>query len=314
MSIFPRRSSRGQVVTLHLRLAPSDPCFPALCLRIVDPRRETVFEHGEQQPAWTPAAPPRSSEEPQELGPGLYEAPPLWFAAQHLSGGLGSSATLMGMLAEMEASRHWYLHWKVPEHAPLGRYQLLVSAWTDGREHPSPTRSEDHFFVESLRLDGFENSAAGSRCKVCNLSEEPTPVQLHEFFLQSADAGPRAPVVAKTRRLELPPQASTVLPLEATRGLLSYADGARRIWLNTSQEAPWLRSQTHAWMLSNENQAVVTSRQTGRSFTLNGPALRVWQAANGFHVASELAAVGGAAFHALCKAGLLVPLASSSHA
>ncbi len=297
MSLFPRHLRPGDMLTIHLRIAPRPTSFPLAQVTVVDPTGRSVFEHLEQLPASIPE-PDFDAPVERQLADGLSESPPLLFVAQHLRHP-DQRATLLRLLSELHRSIHWYLHFRVPDDAVLGTYRVDTACWVDGHKASSPTAADDKFFVERVTRVSFE--MCGDRHVACvrNHSPDPTPARLHRYARHGNTLG------AEVERIVLPGASVTELELSTDTAMLAYAEDQGRLWLHGDEDPVCVRDQSCAFMPSRNESVVVTSGLSNKSYTLTRGAREIWLQAIGDKRRSELRALDPCAFDALLRAGLL---------
>jgi hypothetical protein len=306
MSLFPRHLVEGQILSIHLRLSPCEPCFPLLQLRIEDPSGRTVLQSWQQQATWAPLV-NTSSHSPTALLPGIYEVPPLLMVADYLRQEVRNQAALVGLLQDIGHSRHWYTHWTIPGAAMAGKYEVKVSAWLDGREYPSPTAADDHFFVERLFVDSVERTSAGLTAHIRNDSPENTKILIHRAARANNSADGRD-LCGEVHKQVLPGNAVSALILASESTIVTYAEGSTRLWLQPPEDRPYIRHHACAWAYTHDDAVAIACHRTNKTYALSGSAKQIWLAADGLTPSSLLRALNLPAVEQLLRLELLLPV------
>ncbi|PVD49631.1 hypothetical protein DC498_24165 [Terrimonas sp.] len=171
MSIFPKRNIPGSTVTIHWNFNTAHITDVHVCpyvrigVQSPDGTTTMLFEqHVLGLPAIQMPADPASGQQLLYLNKNT----PLLVLADYLSTH-HKRAELIQILQNIQAGRHYYFTYPIPQNAPLGKYTLISEVYNGGNIKYSATASDDSFFVEHISVK--EN-------KIINHSCEPTPVKI----------------------------------------------------------------------------------------------------------------------------------------
>jgi len=123
VSVFPSKVRPGRIVTLHLRVGPSEPLWVHKKDFIVDP-------NGKRIQSWdclTPLLPVQFDDEEWEINRNSeigFQAQPILMAARYLAPETRDLDFFISVLNGLRSSTHMYPTYQVPKDAPLGRCGL----------------------------------------------------------------------------------------------------------------------------------------------------------------------------------------------
>lgn len=177
MSIFPKRTIPGKEVTIHWNFNTSHlkekHLFPLVKIGVRDPNGKITMLFEKHVLAF-----PDEKEELQNSSKKLKylnKNIPLLVIADYLEGPC-KREKLIDILTNIQAGRHYYLTFKLPNDAPLGKYSLISEIHNQGNIKHSKTQRDDHFWVEKVSLVDIDSK--NRNAKIHNDSEESTPVKI----------------------------------------------------------------------------------------------------------------------------------------
>jgi hypothetical protein len=183
MSIFPKRTIQGSTVTIHWNFNTSklkrSHRFPLVRIGVKDPNGKVtmLFEkHVLALPMVNDEQQSLQENRPLHLNKNL----PILLVANYLSG-QHNREKLVDILENIQAGRHYYFSFVVPENAPLGKYSLISEVISEGHLQYSSTAADDFFYVEKVALS--ESFINGDRVNTMlkNCSPEAVPVKIVNY-------------------------------------------------------------------------------------------------------------------------------------
>ncbi|MCJ8211318.1 hypothetical protein MUY27_16490 [Mucilaginibacter sp. RS28] len=294
MSIFPKRTRRGQTVTIHWNFNTAHlfdhPVYPLVRIGVIDPLGHTTILMED----YVLALPSVCDEENRDPGQPLHlnKNLPLMVTADYLSG-KQSKERLVDILQNIQSGRHYYWHYQVPTDAPLGKYTLLSEVISEGQIRLSKTAADDHFFVEELEL--FEEDGVPM---AYNPSPEPLPVKVINYVpgarLRPDNIQAFELAAGEKRRLDFNSPYSYMMYNEE-REMLPLRQGKHsRTFKNTT----WLR-------LDKPGKIYLFHRSDELAYELTPAQQRIWLAADGVRLAGELSALDPDAYYELLAKNII---------
>ena len=307
MSIFPRRTRRGQHVTVHwnfntARLVQTH-IMPYVRIGVRAPDGQLTWLH-DGHVLRLPAPPPAATAA-EVTAQHLPKSVPLLVLASYLSG-QQSRAKLVELLEGMHTGCHYYFTFPVAADAPLGRYTLVSELYQDGRLQHSGTAAEDFFFVEELDLSPATRTPTGAlTARLTNPGPEPVPVRVVEYAPEQQPG--------TTSRLQDVPAHGSLGLQTAAQGFVLYNEEREVLQLTEVADPVFLRNQQLlAWnkQVDGETVTFVLPAEGDDAYELSGPTQAVWQRADGLSTRAQLPGVElQAAYQDLLDAGLIRELA-----
>lgn len=184
MSIFPKRTIPGKTVTIHWNFNTSHlsgaHLYPLVKIGVKDPCGNITMLF-ENHVISFPDQKENKKESPQKLKY-LNKNIPLLVLADYLEGP-SKREKLIEILNNIQAGRHYYFTYTIPNDAPLGKYLIISEVHNNGNVKYSKTRLDDHFWVEKVSLVNIVGKGKDRTALVCNHSEELTPVKIVRYYI-----------------------------------------------------------------------------------------------------------------------------------
>lgn len=284
MSIFPKRSIPGKVVTIHWNFNVSTlkntHIFPFFRLGVKDPNGNVkmIFEDyvlGLPNPDTTPS----STENETPILKYLNKNTPLLLLADYLSG-FCKREKLVDILKNIQSGRHYYFTYNLPEDAPIGKYTLISEVHNSGEIKYSKTAKEDFFFVEKLTLDTIDNEEHQAIIK--NHSPEKTPVKIVTCYYNE-----QKELKTKVRVFEIEPLQKTTINLSEHQEFLVYNE-EREIIPLTKHSTYALRNQQLLELQKNDDKTYILNKHKAESYELTKEAQEIWKKSNGLFPIDEM--------------------------
>ena len=294
MSIFPKRTRRGETVTIHWNFNTAhlfdDPVYPLVRIGVTDPLGHTSMLMEDD----VLALPSVCDEENRQHGQPLYlnKNLPLMVVADYLSG-KQTKERLVDILQNIQSGRHYYWHYQVPADAPLGKYTLLSEVISEGKIRLSKTASDDHFFVEELEIleeDGVPIAY--------NPSPEHLPVKLIDYV-------PGARLTAdKIQAFELAAGEKRRLNFNSPYTYITYNEEREMLPLRRGKHARTFKNA--AWLrLDKPGKIYLFHRSDEVAYELTPAQQLIWLATDGVRLAGELKALDPNAYDELLAKNII---------
>ena len=179
MSIFPKRTVPGKPVTIHWNFNTSHlkgaHLFPLVKIGVKDPHGKVTMLFEDHVIAFPDQK--INEVDPVKKLKYLNKNTPLLVLVDYLEGPC-KREKLVEILTNIQAGRHYYFTYHIPENAPLGKYSLISEVHNNGNVKYSKTRLDDHFWVEKISLVNVTGKGKNRIAVVHNHSEERTPVKI----------------------------------------------------------------------------------------------------------------------------------------
>lgn len=272
MSIFPKRTLPGSVVTIHWNFNTSHVTeahvFPFVRIGVRSPDG-TITMLFEQYVLGLPVIQPPANPASRQL---LYlkKNTPLLVLADYLSSH-HKREELVRILQNIQAGRHYYFTYAVPANAAPGKYSLLSEVYSNGIIRYSATASDDFFLVETVTV---ENGT------IINHSPEPVPIK----------------VVTYQPGEKLLPENITVWEMRAQEKIPvgSFPENSLLLY-NEERVCLWLRDQPAIRCIRNQQVLCVPAGDTlhvllpsGDAYTLGMEEKAIWEKADGITLKEDI--------------------------
>lgn len=278
MSIFPKRTVRGNNVTIHWNFNIShltDVCvFPFVRIGVIDPNGHTTMLF-EDHVLGLPDPPTLPEDVPDKRLKYLNKNLPLMIVSEYLSG-RATMERLVDILKNIQSGRHYYFTFHVPEDAPLGKYTLLSEVHSQGQVRHSKTATDDFFFVEYVS-NTIDNSSGKKELVVTNHSSEKTPVKIID--VTTLEDGK---VRTELRLFEMEPHQEKRLQPLAPISFLSYNEERVNMPFSEDQNKQYLlRNQQVLELDKSTGQKFLFKNEDESSYELDSKTKPIWEKANG---------------------------------
>ncbi|MTI22872.1 hypothetical protein E1176_17705 [Fulvivirga sp. RKSG066] len=302
MSIFPKRTVRNSVVTIHWNFNTAHltdvHVFPYVRIGVKAPDGKITMLFEDHVLGL-----PESDEQPQpNAKPSLKylnKNLPLLVIAEYLSG-QHQREKLIEILQNIQSGRHYYFSYQVPEDAPLGKYTLISEVHSGGEIRHSKTAKDDFFFVEKVSVKDEEKSGEDSKAIVVNHSPEKTPVKI-------VSCTPTGAGKMKTHIevFELGENEEKAISLNSPLNFLLYNEEREVLPLQQSASAYLLRNQRVLELNKNDGNTYLLKKDKEEAYKLTPGAQSLWSKSDGLLPKSKLSEEELEAFEELSSEGLI---------
>lgn len=288
MSIFPKRTVPGKVVTIHWNFNTSHlkdvHIFPfvRIGVRRPDGHETMLFE---QHVLALPDYPAKAVDANENSMPRyLNKNTPLLILADYLTG-QAKREVLIDILSSIQAGRHFYFHYTVPHDAPPGKYTLISEVHSDGCIRFSRTANDDHFFVEEIALKGVTDKMKKVVAIIENKSPEAVPVKVVECYRLEDK------LKSNVRAFEIPANTETSITCHSKRSFLLYNEEREVIPLIPGADKFCLRNQQLLSVeksIADQKSIFVIEKNGDHAYRLEGVSKDIWVKADGITTLQEL--------------------------
>ena len=309
MSIFPKRTVRGNAVTIHWNFNTAAlkevHIYPFVRIGVKDPAGNITMLLEQHLLALPPVA--IAQDAPQEKK-SLYlnKNTPLLILADYLSGAY-KKEVLSEILQHIQDGKHFYFNYPVPADAPLGKYTLISELYNEGHVKYSKTAPDDFFFVEEVDVQDTVYTAGKGVAVLENKSPEKTPVRLIEYHQQQL-------TTHDITTFELLPYEKRQVYFNTLTAFLCYNEERIFIPLWPHNEPAVLRNQQLISITkeTGEEPAVFLLERDGHEgMKLAGKTKALWDKADGLSPVSVLKQIDPAAYDEMVAVGLLIEIKTS---
>lgn len=293
MSIFPKRTLQGTIVTIHWNFNTAHitdgHIFPYVRIGVQDPEGNVTMLFEQHVIGFPHIA---LQHEPDRNTP-LYlnKNTPLLVLADYLSTH-HKREILVNILQNIQAGRHYYFNYVVPKDAPLGKYTLISEVYNNGTLKRSNTSTDDFFYVERITIN--DN-------KIVNHSPDKTPVKI---ILYKPDRQINAEDV---RVFEMQP--GETIPISSSfpsANFLIYNE--ERVILPLSPSPVHCIRNQQALSLTKDNTLHIMLNNDD-VYSLEEEGKNIWEKANGIITKSELCHTGNfSVYQEMVKNNLIIEL------
>ncbi|BDD07126.1 hypothetical protein [Aureibacter tunicatorum] len=291
MSIFPKRSKRGQSVTIHWNFNTSHLIDQHLCPYVRIGVRRPDGEVSMLLEDYVLALPNPSDEiqagdsSDKEVKPKyLRKHTPFTVLHDYVSSVIKREA-LADILGGIVSGRHYYFNYAIGEDAPLGKYTLISEVYNAGNLRLSKTRQDDFFWVEEVQHTFLEENNGRSRHVIKNCSPEATPVKILEWFHDGEQVKTALDMVLldgnEEKEVEVASDKSFLLYNEEREIIPLIAEDM--VFPIRNQKLIPLEKGECLYLLSNEKEDI---------FELSKEQISLWKLADGVHSKSQLMDLG----------------------
>ncbi|MCG7503076.1 hypothetical protein MHM83_14485 [Tenacibaculum sp. Mcav3-52] len=282
MSIFPKRTIQGTTVTIHWNFNTAHLKDKHLCplvkIGVKDPKGNVTILFENHVVAF-PEENENKEVVPQKLKY-LNKNTPLLVLASYLEGAC-KREKLVEILTNIQAGRHYYFTYNVPDNAPLGKYTLVSEVHNNGNIKYSKTHLDDHFWVEKVSLINVKKEE--KIAMVCNHSEEKTPVKIVRCFINSEGC-----MKTEMEAFEMNPNETKSLSISTGNTFLLYNEEREIVPL--LEETPIHLIKNHEILLVSKSPELnyLMKKDTDEAFSLTSEAKELWDKADGLLTKNSL--------------------------
>jgi hypothetical protein len=278
MSIFPKRTIPGSTVTIHWNFntvhITDAHVLPYVRIGVQSPDGITTILF-EQHVLGFPAIRPQLVPDAKKLFY-LNKNTPLLVLADYLSTH-HKREQLVQILQNIQAGRHYYFTYILPEDAAPGKYKLISEVHNNGNIKYSNTAPDDFFFVEKITVDEH---------KIINHSPEPAPVKIVSY-----QPGEKL-LPENITVFEMQPKETIPVSSFPDNSFLLYNEERITLPLQHPLSVRCIRNQQGLCLPKDDTIHVLLPDET--AYTLEGAGKSIWERADGFATREELSAAGNA--------------------
>lgn len=280
MSIFPKRTLPNKGVTIHWNFNTAHlkgiHIFPFVRIGVKRPDGKVTMLY-ENNILALPDSKEESKEKETPKYKYLNKNTPLLVLADYLSG-FAKREVLLDILSAIQSGRHYYFYYKIPDDAPLGKYELISEVHSNGEIRYSKTAADDFFFVEKLQLKEIKRQSETFTAIVQNFSPEAVPVKIVECIENEADLSTQLQV------FEIPANKEISITCHSEKTFLLYNEEREIIPLIPGSGLFSLRNQQLLSLSkkeASEEVIYVVPKDTDDAFKLDTIAKEIWLKADG---------------------------------
>jgi len=301
MSIFPKRITPGETVTIHWNFNTANlidfHVLPWVKIGVRSPHEKVTILFEDHVLGLPDEPKDLKTEEPRLKY--LNKNVPLLLLADYLSG-KHKKEKLIEILENIQSGRHYYFSYKVPENAPLGKYKLISEMYINGELKFSKTAADDFFLVEKVLFKGMYRSGNKNKAVIVNHSPETTPVKI--VGCTPLDSGK---IKTTVNVFEIEALEEKRVRLYAPLNFLLYNEERKVTPLQEGSRDYLLRNQQVLELNKNDGNIYLLKKHSEEGYQLTEPAKALWRKSDGLLNKNNLSAQELEAYHELMAEGLI---------